>query len=71
MLGTFVDKVPLYYIDQASTAGSCVFHAHIPDLLNGGAPKVTDIALINLSTQDLTFNPGDVVDVNVQRYLAT
>jgi hypothetical protein len=67
--GTFVDKVPLYYIDHASTAGSCVFHAHIPDPLNGGAPKVTDIALINLSTQDLTFNPGDVVDVNVQRVL--
>ncbi|MFL6383295.1 MAG: hypothetical protein ACJ72S_18700 [Nitrososphaeraceae archaeon] len=28
--GMFVDKVPLYYIDHASTAGSCVFHAHIP-----------------------------------------
>lgn len=69
--GTFVDKVPLYYIDHASTAGSCVFHAHIPDPLNGGAPKVTDIALINLSTQDLTFNPGDVVDVNIQRVLGS
>ena len=67
--GTFVDKVPLYYIDHASTAGSCVFHAHIPDPLNGGAPKVTDIALINLSGQDLTFNPGHVVDVNIQRVL--
>jgi hypothetical protein len=67
--GTFVDKVPLYYIDHASTAGSCVFHAHIPDPLNGGAPKVTDIALINLSSQDMTFNPGDVVDINVQRVL--
>jgi hypothetical protein len=66
---TFVDKVPLYYIDHASTAESCVFHAHIPDPLNGGAPKVTDIALINLSSQDATFNPGDVVDINVQRVL--
>ena len=66
---TFVDKVPLYYIDHASTAGSCVFHAHIPDPLNGGAPKVTDIALINLSGQDITFNPGDAVDVNIQRVL--
>ncbi|MFL6486439.1 MAG: hypothetical protein ACJ70U_02315 [Nitrososphaera sp.] len=28
--GTFLDKVPLYYIDHASTAGICVFHAHIP-----------------------------------------
>jgi hypothetical protein len=59
----------LYYIDHASTAESCVFHAHIPDPLNGGAPKVTDIALINLSSGDLTFNPGDVVDTNIQRVL--
>ncbi len=66
---TFIDKVLLYYIDHASTTGSCVFHAHIPDPLNGGAPKVTDIALINLSSQDLTFNPGDVVDINIQRVL--
>ncbi len=66
---TFVDKVPLYYIDHASTAGSCVFHAHIPDPLNGGSPKVTDIALINLSGQDITFNLGDVVDINIQRVL--
>jgi hypothetical protein len=66
---TFLDKVPLYYIDHASTAGSCVYHAHIPDPLNGGAPKVTDIALVNLSSQDLTFNPGDVVDINIQRVL--
>jgi hypothetical protein len=66
---TRVDKVPLYYIDHASTAGSCVFHAHIPDPLNGGAPRVTDIALINLSGQETTFNPGDIVDINVQRVL--
>ena len=66
---TRVDKVPLYYIDHASTAGSCVFHAHIPDPLNGGAPRVTDIALINLSGQEITFNPGDIVDINVQRVL--
>lgn len=68
---TFMDKVPLYYIDHASTAGSCVFHAHIPDPLNGGAPRVTDIDLINLSGNDVTFNPGDVVDVNVQRVLGS
>ncbi len=67
--GTFVDKIPLYYISHASTARSCVFHAHIPDPLNGGAPKVTDIALINLSGEDLTFNAGDVIDINVHRVL--
>jgi hypothetical protein len=66
---TRVDKVPLYYINHASTAGSCVFHAHIPDPLNGGAPRVTDIALINLSGGEITFIPGDIVDINVQRVL--
>jgi hypothetical protein len=66
---TGVDKMPLYYIDHASTAGSCVFHAHIPDPLNGGAPRVTDVALINLSGADITFNAGDIVDINVQRVL--
>ncbi|AFU59791.1 MAG: hypothetical protein QXX64_06105 [Nitrososphaera sp.] len=69
--GTYVDKVPLYYIAHASTAGSCVFHAHIPDPLNGGAARVTDIVLINLSGQNVTFNAGDVVDVNVQRVLGS
>jgi hypothetical protein len=68
---THIDKVPLYYIDHASTAGSCVFHAHIPDPLNGGASRVTDIALINLSGQNATFTAGDVVDVNVQRVLGS
>jgi hypothetical protein len=27
--------------------------------------------LINLSGEDVTFNPGDVVDVNVQRVLGS
>lgn len=68
---THVDKVPLYYIDHASTAGSCVFHAHIPDPLNGGAARVTDIDLVNLSGQDVSFNPGDAVDINIQRVLGS
>jgi hypothetical protein len=71
MDSTFVDKVPLYYIDHASTAGSCVFHAHVPDPLNGGAPRVTDIDLINLSGEDVSFNPGDAVDINIQRTLGS
>jgi hypothetical protein len=68
---TYVDKVPLYYIDHASTADSCVYHAHLPDPLNGGAPRVTDVDLINLSGEDVEFNPGDVVDINVQRVLGS
>lgn len=69
--GTFVDKIPLYYISHVSTAGSCVFHAHIPDPLNGGAERVTDIALINLSGNNVTFGAGDAVDVNIQRVLGS
>jgi hypothetical protein len=67
--GTHMDKVPLYYIAHASTANSCVFHAHIPDPLNGGSPRVTDIDLINLYGSNISFNPGDAVDINVQRVL--
>jgi hypothetical protein len=68
---TFVDKVPLYYIAHASGPNSCVYHAHIPDPLNGGAPRVTDIALVNYSNETITFNGGDMVDVNVQRVLGS
>lgn len=69
--GTFVDKVPLYYIAHASSAGSCVYHAHIPDPLNGGAARVTDIALVNYSNQTVAFGAGDVADVNVHRVLGS
>jgi hypothetical protein len=68
---TFVDKIPLFYIDHASTAGSCVWHAHIPDPLNGGPARITDIDLVNLSEEDVAFNPGDVADMNVQRVLGS
>jgi hypothetical protein len=67
--GTFVDKIPLYYVAHASGPDRCVWHAHIPDPLNGGAPRVTDIDLINLSGQPISFNSGDAVDINIQRVL--
>lgn len=69
--GTFVDKIPLYYISHASGPNSCVYHAHVPDPLNGGAPRVTDIALVNRLGQNVAFNPGDMVDINVQRVLGS
>jgi hypothetical protein len=68
---TFVDKIPLFYINYASTANSCVWHAHVPDPLNGGASRVTDIDLINLSGDDVFFGPGDAVDINIQRSLGS
>jgi len=71
MHATHVDKVPLYYIDHASGPYSCVWHAHIPDPLNGGSPRVTDIDLVNLSGKPVSFNPGDAADINVQRVLGS
>ena len=59
----------MYYVAHASGPDSCVWHAHIPDPLNGGALRVTDIDLINLSDQPISFNPGDAVDINIQRVL--
>jgi hypothetical protein len=68
---THMDLIPLFYIHAASTAGSCVWHAHIPDPLNGGSPKVTDIDLINLGSADVTFADSDIVDINVQQVLGS
>ena len=68
---THVDKVPLFYIGHASTAGSCVYHAHLPDPLEGGSPRITDVDLVNYSTKSVKFNPGDAVDINVQRSLGS
>ena len=59
-------KVPLFYIRQASTAGSCVYHAHLPDPIEGGSPRITDVDLVNYSPQTVTFNAGDAVDINIQ-----
>ena len=67
---THVDFVPLYYVGHASPLpGICVYHAHLPDPLEGGSPRVTDVDLVNISPNNVTFNPGDAVDINVQRSL--
>src|SRR5687767_4567552 len=68
---THVDFVPLYYVGHASPLeGICVYHAHIPDPLEGGSPRVTDIDLVNyVPNSTVTFNAGDAVDVNIQRSL--
>jgi hypothetical protein len=67
---THVDFVPLYYVGHASPQTNiCVYHAHIP--LEGGSPRVTDIDLVNYSPNNITFNPGDAVDINIQRTLGS
>ena len=69
---THVDFVPLYYVGHASPLpGICVYHAHLPDPLEGGSPRVTDVDLVNFSPGNVTFNAGDAVDVNVQRTLGS
>ncbi len=69
---THMEKIPLFYIAAVSNApNSCIWHAHIPDPLNGGSPRVTDIDLINLSGAPIEFSAGDVVDLNIQRVLGS
>jgi len=65
--GTHMEPIPLFYINTVSSAPNfCVFHAHIPDPLNGVSPRVTDIDLVNLSGADIEFAPGHIVDINIQ-----
>ena len=75
--GTHMEPIPLFYINTVSsptlagTGDQCVFHAHIPDPLNSGSPRVTDIDLVNLSGADIEFKPGHIVDINIQRVLGS
>jgi hypothetical protein len=75
--GTHMEPIPLFYINTVSsptlagTGDQCVFHAHIPDPLNGGSPRVTDIDLVNLSGADIEFAPGHIADINIQRVLGS
>lgn len=75
--GTHMEKMPLYYISFVSNptgevgVNSCIWHAHLPDPLNGGSPRVTDIDLVNNTDGPISFNPGDVVDINIQRVLGS
>ena len=68
--GTYMESIPLFYINTVNNAPDyCVFHSHIPDPLNGGAPRVTDIDLVNLTDAPITFSSGHVVDINIQSVL--
>jgi hypothetical protein len=70
---THVDFVPLYYVGHASPIpGICVYHAHLPDPLEGGSTRITDVDLVNYASETpVEFNPGDAVDINVQRSLGS
>ena len=68
---THIEPIPLFYISHASNpdVDRCVFHAHVPDPLNGGAPRVTDIALVNAGETAVTFSGQHIVDINIQSVL--
>ena len=67
---THIEPMPLFYIDLVSNGDNrCVWHAHLPDPLNGGAPRVTDVAIANLGDSDVTFSGQHVVDINIQSVL--
>jgi hypothetical protein len=69
---THMEKMPLFYIAAVSNPPhSCIWHAHFPDPLNGGSPRVTDIDMVNLHGEPIMFSAGDVVDLSVQRVLGT
>ena len=73
--GTHMEPIPLFYINTVSSptlAGNddqCVFHAHIPDPLNGGSPRVTDIDLVNLSGANIEFKSGLLLISMYKEYL--
>lgn len=62
---TWVDTAQINYVPHASSPGnSCVYHSHIPavDLTNvgnPGAPRVTDIGLLNLSGKNVVFRTAN------------
>jgi hypothetical protein len=41
------------------------------DPLNGGSPRNTDVDLLNCFGNEVIFNQGDAVDMNVQRTLGS
>ncbi len=43
----------------------------MPDPLNGGTPRVTDVDIVNYKGSTVKFNDGDLVDINVQRTLGS
>ena len=62
-----VKKVHLTYIPQLSTpTKNCTFHADIPDDVKGNRyAEVTDIAIINKLSSDVSFGSGNFVTLSI------
>ena len=68
---TWLDQAQLNLIEHVSTKGkTCVYHSHVPavDLTqigNPGAPRITDIGLLNLSDKNVVFRTGNAMSFTV------
>jgi hypothetical protein len=68
---TWMAPAQLNYIPHASSPGNtCVYHSHIPavDLTqvgNPGAPRITDIGLLNQGTKNVVFRTANVMSFTI------
>lgn len=72
---TWMAPAQLNYIPHASTPGqTCVYHSHIPaiDLVDvgyPGAPRITDIGLLNTSDKNVVFRTGNAMSFTLLRVI--
>ena len=72
---TYMAQAQLNYISHVSAPGkTCVYHSHIPavdiDAIgHAGAPRVTDIGLINVGTQNVVFRTGNAMSFTIHNVL--
>ena len=72
---TWVAPAQLNYIPHASNPGNtCVYHAHIPavdvtDVGNPGAPRITDIGLLNQGQKNVVFRTANAASFTLLKVL--
>lgn len=72
---TYVEPAQLNYIPHASSPGNtCVYHSHIPaadvtGVGSQGAPRITDIGLLNQGQKNVVFRTGNAMSFTLLRVL--
>ncbi|HXG73445.1 MAG TPA: hypothetical protein VNK44_01315 [Candidatus Nitrosotenuis sp.] len=72
---TWMAPAQLNYIPHASKPGdTCVYHSHIPavdltEVGNPGAPRITDIGLLNQGKKNVVFRTANVMSFTVLNVL--
>jgi hypothetical protein len=72
---TWMTQAQINYIPHASSPGNtCVYHSHIPavdltDVGNPGAPRVTDIGLLNQGKKNVVFRTANVMSFTLLQVL--